>query len=308
MRVVITGATGYVAYFMVRGLCEIYAVDAWIRPGHRPEDDRYARCIHPQVTYREVDLENPGGVRDALEGAQAVIHLAYAHVPGRYREGHGDDLEGWFRRNLAMHLNLVLGAATVGVRDFLYLSSRAVYGSDRAQPSECDPPRPDSHYGALKAASEAVLAGFSEMRHCAVRSTGVYGCVEPLRASKWFGLLEAWASGETLGFDRVGTEVHGQDLARVARLLLAKSGRWPPAVNVSDTVVSQAGIAGLLQRRLGIQVCRPVPSAVPHGVMACDWLQSHGFRFGGEPLLNQTLHRLIDGLPAGATAVSRGGL
>jgi nucleoside-diphosphate-sugar epimerase len=294
MRIVITGATGYVAYFLVRALCNDHTLDCWLHPGHSRTRERFHRLHHSHVSYREVDLADARRVRDALEDAQAIIHLAYAHTPGKYRDGHGDDLDGWFRSNLDFQLNLVLGAHARGVRNFVYLSSRAVYGSGPIRFSESDPPRPDSHYGSLKAASELLLSGFDALRHCSIRSTGVYGCVEPVEASKWFDLLCALRERPILRKDRVGSEVHGGDLARVIALLLQTSASWPSVINVSCLIVSYAMLADAFSRRTGVavDVLERLPS--PGGMMACDWLTAADFGWGGPALFEHTLERMLD--------------
>jgi len=293
VRVVITGGSGYLAYFVVRELFEAHALECWIRPGEITQPHRFVRLDKPGVTYRQVDLSDPAAVAQNLAGVDAIVHLAYAHEPGRYREGHGNDLSAWYRRNVEMHLNLVLAAHAQRVRRFIFLSSRAAYGSSASCLSERSALWPDSHYGALKAACEMLLAAFDDMRHCAIRSTGVYGCVQPIESSKWFGLLRMLRSSGVLASDRVGTEVHGQDLARVVARVLGTESPWPPAVNVSDLVVSHAMIADVFARQTGRAVDILQRLDQFSGVMTCDWLAATGFSFGGQPLFEETLKRLV---------------
>ena len=51
------------------------------------------------------------GERPDLAGIGAVVHCAFAHVPGRYRGGEGDDPEGFRRANLDGSLALIRAAA-----------------------------------------------------------------------------------------------------------------------------------------------------------------------------------------------------
>lgn len=293
MRLAITGSTGHVGYFLARALCEAHDLDCWTRPGPDRRWRRLARLMHPRVTYRDVDLSCGEAVSEALRGVDGIVHLAYSHVPGRYRDGHGHDLAGWLRANLDMHLHLLLGAQARGVRHFVLLSSRAVYGAGDGPFHENDLPRPDSHYGSLKAASELLMSAFDGMRHCALRSTGVYGCVEPVESSKWFGLVRSLSAG-VLPEDRIGTEVHGRDLARVVALLLDRAGAWPQRVNVSDLAISHSMIADVFNRRAGRAIDPRPRLGQARGVMACDWLASVGFVFGGVPLFEETVGWLMD--------------
>ncbi len=302
MRVVITGASGYLAYFVVRELSAQHELECWIRPNCDSRLNRFARLDSPCVSYRSVDLEDPTEVIQCLRKVDAIVHLAYAHQPGRYREGHGNDLEGWYRRNVAMHLNLVLAAHEKGVERFIFLSSRAVYGSGAPCFSERTPIFPDSHYGALKAASEMLLSAFANMRHCSIRSTGVYGCAEPIEASKWYELVRTLRNRRILESDRSGTEVHGVDLARLVGRLLVTEENWPPIVNASDIVVSHSMIADIVARQMGHAIdVRQRLDRFP-GQLTCDWLQANGFVFGGQSLLEKTLERLViaseRGMPA----------
>ncbi|MEY2619284.1 MAG: UDP-glucose 4-epimerase [Pseudomonadota bacterium] len=294
MRVVITGASGYLAYFVVRELFEEHSLECWIRPGETPQPHRFVWLDKPGVTYRKVDLADPADVAQNLVGVDTIVHLAYAHEPGRYREGHGNDLAGWYRSNVEMHLNLVLAAHAQRVERFILLSSRAAYGSVASSLSEGSALWPDSHYGALKAASEMLLAAFDDMRHCAIRSTGVYGCVEPMASSKWLDLVRMLRKSRVLARDQVGTEVHGRDLARVVARVLMTEEAWPSVVNVSDLIVSHAMIADVVERLTGFEIDVRQRLAQASGVMTCDWLAAAGFNFGGLALFEQTLERLVD--------------
>lgn len=294
MRVVITGASGYLAYFVIRELYKEHALECWIRSGETTQRHRFLPLDKPGVRYLKVDLADPAAVSQSLIGVDAIVHLAYAHQPGRYREGHGNDLAGWYRSNVQMHLNLVLGAQAQRVGRFIFLSSRAAYGSSTSSLSERAALWPDSHYGALKAASEMLLAAFNGMHHCAIRSTGVYGFAEPLESSKWFDLLRALHSSRVLARDQVGTEVHGQDLARVVARVLTTEATWPPVVNVSDLIVSHSMIADIFARHTGFAVDVRQRLRQRSGVMACDWLAEAGFNFGGLPLFEETLVSMID--------------
>lgn len=294
MRVVVTGADGHLAYFVARELSKEHALECWIRPGEITHRNRFARLDKPGVIYRKVDLADPDAVSRSLVGVDAIVHLAYAHEPGRYREGHGNDLAGWYRSNFAMQLNLVLAAHKQRVQRFILMSSRAAYGSAASCLSERSAIWPDSHYGALKAASEMLLAAFNDIRHCAIRSTGVYGCVEPLASSKWFDLLLTLKRSRVLARDRVGTEVHGQDLARVVARVLMSEATWPPVVNVSDLIVSHSMIADVFSHQTGCDVDIRQRLRQTSGVMTCDWLAATGFKFGGRHLFEETLERLVD--------------
>jgi hypothetical protein len=60
---------------------------------------------------------------------------------------------------------------------------------------------------------------------------------------------------------------------------------------VADVFSRHTGRAVEIRQRLG-------PGK---GVMACDWLESAGFTFGGWPLFEETVGRLIDACDQGGT-------
>ena len=85
MRVAVTGATGYVGRFIIAELLARGAeVRAWAREG--TDCGGFPRA----VTWIKGDLRGRRGIAALVEGADAVVHAAFEHVPGRYRGGEGD--------------------------------------------------------------------------------------------------------------------------------------------------------------------------------------------------------------------------
>jgi nucleoside-diphosphate-sugar epimerase len=273
MRVAVTGATGYVGRFVVADLLAAgHAVRAWARPA----SDRGG--FPAAIAWCDGGLDVADSEVDLVGGVDALVHAAFMHVPGRYRGGEGDDAAAFLATNLEGSLRLVRAARRAGVARVVFLSSRAVYGErlwDRPL-DERHPLRPTTHYGAYKAAVEAVLRGYGKAEGWAaasLRSTGVYGIAgEPGRA-KWAEVVAASLAGEAPP-PRAATEVHGADLAAAVRLMLefpaaAVAGE---AFNVADVVVSHRAVTRLAGGALA-------PAAPPPaGVMATAKLQALGWR------------------------------
>jgi nucleoside-diphosphate-sugar epimerase len=169
-------------------------------------------------------------------------------------------------------------------------------------PVEDDHPLwPDTHYGALKAATEALgsaYTGNSGLCVAALRPTGIYGLVHPLARSKWFDLAQRAFAGAPPVENRWATEVHGADVAdAVFRLLDAPAeqvgGR---AFNCSDLLLSTNYLyERLLQLSAGSaeRVSQPAPPAdAVRNPMRSDGLVTLGWRPGGWPRLEQTLQQL----------------
>src|SRR5215813_8090301 len=73
------------------------------------------------------DLHSAEAINQLVQGTEAVVHLAYEHVPGQYRNGEGDDLPTWLESNLNGSLRLLQAAQQANVQRFIFLSSRAVF-------------------------------------------------------------------------------------------------------------------------------------------------------------------------------------
>ncbi|MFW5680792.1 MAG: NAD-dependent epimerase/dehydratase family protein, partial [Pseudomonadota bacterium] len=160
VRIAVTGATGQVGRFVVAELlARGHEVVAWRRPAS--DVGGFAGPIR----WVDGSLEHPASADALLEGADALVHAAFRHVPGRYRGGEGDDPLGFLRVNLEGSLRLIETARGRGVGRLVFLSTRAVYGrrlADRPL-DETHPLLPTTHYGAHKAAVEAVIRGYGKV-------------------------------------------------------------------------------------------------------------------------------------------------
>lgn len=293
--VAVMGATGYVGRFVVaelqgRGV----AVRALSRPGSNREG--FTRPI----TWIDGDLSSDEALAALVDGVDAVVHLAYAHVPGKFRGGEGDDLAGWLETNVNGSLRLLLAARNAGVKRFVFLSSRAVFS--RTEPGrvldESHPISPDTHYGAYKAAVEAFLRSFMQvegMTCYAVRATGVYGVTHPVTASKWWPLVNAVLRGETITSTRGGTEVYGGDVARVIWELLARPPQPFDTVHLSDLYVTHRDIVEMVREVANIPgTLPPPPESPPENVMMSRHLSDLGVTLSGRVALEKTIRILVD--------------
>ena len=153
MRIVITGATGNLGTALIRALqahdpgVEIVGIAR--RP---PADDPSG------VNWRSLDLTAPGadvGLAEAVDGATAVVHLAWAIQPVREREA-------LHKINVGGTAAVLRAVAAAGVPQLVYASSIAVYAPDRG-PVDEDWPRtgiPASLYSQQKVEAEDLVWEF----------------------------------------------------------------------------------------------------------------------------------------------------
>jgi UDP-glucose 4-epimerase len=166
MRVVVTGATGFIGRYLIKELIlGGHQVAAVTRAKEKP-------FTFPDLVWHlGVDYEQPDSF--ITFGTGVVIHLA-AVIPDHKEEG--KDI--WF--NLSSTYACYAALARIGGQQFILASSQMVYGPQKFLPvSEDAPCRPASAYGLAKLAAETVILNLQ-------KSDGL--CVSCLRLAEVFGL------------------------------------------------------------------------------------------------------------------------
>ena len=266
MRLALTGASGFVGGFLAEGLRA---------RGHRVTT----------LGRRGADLPFAlGGTVPDLSGHDALIHAALEHVPGAYRGGEGDDPDRFVAANRDGSIALFEAARAAGLGRIVFLSSRAVYGPQPAGVAltEATPARPDTLYGEVKLDCERWLADCG-VPAVSVRATGIYG---PVPGHKWERLFADYLAGRPVA-PRVGTELHGEDMAAAVALLLSEGAG---VYNASDLLLDRRELLALVQARTGCP--HPLPAradARGFNVMDTTRLEALGWRPGGWERLERTV-------------------
>ncbi len=290
MTVLVTGGTGLVGRFIVEDLLA-RGEHVFVAGRAAPPADYFAS----PVEFRPLDLDPTADHAAMLSGVTHLVHAAFHHLPGQYRGGEGDDPSEFIRINRDGTIALFRAARASGVERAVFLSSRAVYGPKPAgtildEETEC---RPDTLYGEVKLEVEQALADLAVPGFgiCSLRATGVYGAPRPDQPHKWEEQFRAFASGQSVPA-RVGTEVHGRDLAAAVWLAL-RSDEVPRVMNVSDILIDTRMMLERFQRATGKDGPLPEPGdTAEFNTMATTRLQSLGWRPGGMALFEEEMRRL----------------
>ena len=186
MKVLLTGATGFIGKFLVlellkQNFCVSIAV-------------RHKTSLFPNEVKQFVvgDFESNPDFSASLSEIDCVIHLAgKAHVIDKNKASVLDE----FRLiNTDLTLNLARQAAAAGVNRFVFLSSIRVNGNHNSKPFlESDTPNPQEPYAISKHEAEQGLFKLTkktDLEVVTIRPPLVYGVNAPGN----FGRLMSWAS------------------------------------------------------------------------------------------------------------------
>lgn len=195
MRVLVTGATGFVGTALVDRLVRDgrFTVRAVVRGNAQGLPEGVERTLG--------ELDAGWNWQDGLVDVNTVVHLAArVHV---MRDGAADPLAEYRRVNVAGTLNLARQAARTGVQRFVALSSVKVNGESGTY-SESDPPAPEDPYGVSKLEAEVglrAIAADTSMEVVVIRAPLVYG---PRVRANFEMLIRAVARGIPLPLGAAG--------------------------------------------------------------------------------------------------------
>lgn len=221
MRVVVTGATGYIG----RSLCDQLVsngddVVALTRDG----ESGLFRCLRS------------GAVRDLvlhLDGADAVVHLA-----GRLVEDPSAGIAAYFGPNVELTEHVMNAASANNVDSVVHASTRLVYPRTLAAPAlEDEDAAPDTPYGMSKRWAEDVVRAHADeagMSALSLRMAQVTGGDHPglgvinsfLRQARDKGEISVNGNGAA-----IRDIVHRDDVVRSIIAALRYRGKWLP-VNI----------------------------------------------------------------------------
>jgi UDP-glucuronate 4-epimerase len=169
MRVLVTGAAGFIGHHSVRALLargdDVLGLDA-LTPYYEPALKRArlaALGAPPRFAFQQLDITDKDALLRAARAyaPDAVLHLA-AQPGVRFSV---DNPAAYFDANLTGFNNVAEVVRALRPQNFVYASSSSVYGDANARPFKepGDTSRPRSLYAATKAANELVARVYADI-------------------------------------------------------------------------------------------------------------------------------------------------
>lgn len=149
MKILITGATGFVGSHLARTLQPRHEIFALARKRPTPDFPTQAHWI-------EQDLTQPLDYSRLPDRVEAVIHLAQSKF---YRQ-FPDQAQDIFAVNIQSTFQLLEYARRVGVECFIFASTGGIYGYSYEKFVETDPVNPLNFYLSSKYSAELLIANY----------------------------------------------------------------------------------------------------------------------------------------------------
>ena len=215
-----------------------------------------------------VDLTDPDAALRALEGAEAVVHLArerfpyteqglYDRATGTWRAPDVAGDGGRFQRNVAMTYNVLAASVPLEISRLVMGSSLAVYGlyyplslalPDYLPVDEDHPRRPQDPYGLSKLAGEEICNGFARQSGARIASLRFAGIADDAVYQR---LMRRREDPMVRGLGSFWSYIDVRDAAEACRLALEAGFEGHQAFNIcAPTTYLTTSTRALLRRHL----------------------------------------------------------
>jgi nucleoside-diphosphate-sugar epimerase len=217
-KIAVTGGSGFIGAYFCRLLKnrgdEVVILDL-VKPTE----------FSPHDLFVEGDIRDEVAVRKAFDGCDSVIHLAAAH------HDFGIEEETYYSVNEGGLDVMTSVMDELDIKDIVFYSTVAVYGSAPPPLSEETKPEPESFYGKSKLKGEELLKRWVEKgdgRNCLViRPTVTYG---PENFANMYSLLRQIDNGKFFfasGSNNIKSLSYIENITDATLFLMSKDGLAP---------------------------------------------------------------------------------
>jgi nucleoside-diphosphate-sugar epimerase len=223
-RIAVTGGSG---------LLGVWVVKEFLEAGYEVVNADVRRSEEPGVRTVVTDLENLGEVYGALQGADAVVHLAA--IPQAYTHSN----ERTFRNNVMTTYNVLEAAAGLGIRKAAIASSESSYGLvfplKRREPlyvpiDEAHPQLPEDSYGLSKIVNEQTAEMFWRRTGMQVVSFRFGNVITPAMYANFPSFIHRPEERDVI----LWSYIDARDAAVACRLAVEAEGLGAVALNLAN--------------------------------------------------------------------------
>lgn len=246
VKILLTGGAGSCGSYWTAALLnkgyEVRVMDRDVSPLQSINDDR--------LTLIQAGVEDRDAVKAAVEGVDAVLHLAWSFS--------GDPLEV-FEHDLIGHIYLLEEMAAQKIRHLIYTSTAVVYGKPRYSPLDEEHPLVVEEarkplYGIAKAAAEKLCLMYwnqNNLPATVIRFWWAYG--DDIAGRHLREMLRTAAGGDPLEVpaDSGGSFVHMADLYQGLERCLFNPNAYGQTFNFSTVYVTWEEVARMVREVTG---------------------------------------------------------
>ena len=297
MKIAITGLTGFLGHYVAKKLFER---DVHIQSLIRDSSNvLHLQDYQKKITFHKGDLTNKENLKQFMQGADVVIHMAYERQGATFHEAANKDIKRFVESNLLGSIELLDTSKQSGIKQFIFISSCAVYGHifPHIKLDELHPLMPDSNYGAYKASVEAFCHAYhlsNAFNMTIFRPVGIYGINPHLAHSAWYNIAKDIKHGTDAEVSGGGKIVSAEDVAKAICQSINNKDAFGKAYNLVDFYVDNLSIAHMVKETCGSgSNIRGTPRKPIHAI---DNTQSIalGVKYAGMDGLKQYIRELIN--------------
>lgn len=296
VKIAITGLTGFLGYYVAKRL---YARDVRIQSLVRNASNTlHLKEYEKKITFIKGDMADKETLKKFVQGADVVIHMAYERNGASFHEAANKDIKRFVEANLLASIELLDAAQQAGIRQFIFISSCAVYGRifPHIRLDELHPLVPDSNYGAYKASVEAFCHSYfisKAFDTTIFRPVGIYGINPHLAHSAWYNIVKDIKHGVNVEVSGGGKVVHVEDIAQAIDLVIDNKEASGKIYNLVDFYVDNMSVAHMAKDICASKSNISGTSRQPINTIDNAQSQVLGVRYAGMQGFKQYIQELI---------------
>lgn len=246
MKIAITGLTGFLGHYVAKKLFKRdVQIQALVR---NTSNTLHLQDYQKKITFVKGDMTDKETLKKFVQGADVVIHMAYERDGASFHEAANKDIKRFVEANLLGSIELLDASKQAGIKQFIFISSCAVYGHifPHIKLDELHPLISDSNYGAYKASVEAFCHAYfmSKVFSTTIfRPVGIYGINPHLAHSAWYNIVKDMKHGVNVEISGGGKVVHVEDVAQAIDLAIGNKEASGKIYNLVDFYIDNMGVA-----------------------------------------------------------------